>query len=72
MEEKNRTSDPFLRPPKETPVKRDLNPLPETSIKIKKGKNKNKNDKNEIDALHTDNFTNKTNLFIVNLWLLVT
>jgi len=42
--------------------KRDLNPLPETSIKIKHTKKKTKN---EIEDLQNENsFTNKTNLFI--------
>ena len=44
--------------------KRDLNPLPETSIKIKHTKKKTKN---EVDDFQNESsFTNKTNLFITN------
>jgi len=49
---------------KSSKIKRDLNPLPETSIKIKSTK---KASKNEIEDIQDDNsFTNKTNLFITS------
>ena len=49
---------------KSSKIRRDLNPLPETSIKIK---NTKKASKNEIEDIQDDNsFTNKTNLFITS------
>ena len=69
--ERDRTNDPYFKAKDTNVVKRDLNPLPETSIKIKQSKKKTKGSAkspsgNEIDVIHNNNFTNKTNLFIVN------